>query len=57
MALRGAWDACRRHMVPVGMAPNIEVYELNPPANAFRTPWPRDEMPLLARSDRVELQT
>ena len=23
----------------------------------FRTPWPRDEQPLLARSDRVELQT
>lgn len=22
------------------VAPNIEVYELNPPANAFRTPWP-----------------
>jgi allantoinase len=23
------------------VAPNIEVYELNPPANAFRTPWPQ----------------
>jgi membrane-bound lytic murein transglycosylase B len=24
---------------------------------AFRTPWPRDELPLLSRADRVELQT
>lgn len=23
----------------------------------FRTPWPRDEMPILSRSERVELQT
>ncbi|MTA97835.1 MAG: polysaccharide deacetylase family protein, partial [Actinobacteria bacterium] len=26
--------------IALWVAPNIEVYELNPPANAFRTPWP-----------------
>lgn len=26
-------------------------------AGSFRTAWPRDEMPILARNDRVELQT
>lgn len=25
VALRGAWDACRRHRVPVGLAPNVRV--------------------------------
>jgi allantoinase len=27
--------------IALWVAPNIEVYELNPPANAFRTPWPQ----------------
>ncbi len=26
--------------IALWVAPNIEVYELNPPANAYRTPWP-----------------
>jgi hypothetical protein len=25
VAMRAVWDACRRHLVPVGMAPNVEV--------------------------------
>lgn len=25
IAMRAVWDACRRHLVPVGLAPNIEV--------------------------------
>jgi peptidoglycan/xylan/chitin deacetylase (PgdA/CDA1 family) len=27
--------------IALWVAPNIEVYELNPPKNAFRTPWPQ----------------
>lgn len=34
------------------VAPNIEVYELNPPANAYRTPWPVPFPPLPGYSIR-----
>ncbi len=34
VVMRAVWDACRRHLVPVGMAPNIEVSLIVNPLDA-----------------------
>ena len=45
VAMRAVWDACRRHLVPVGMAPNIRVSLVVNPEDAaelVESPGPAD---------------